>query len=70
MYNLDESIRAKTGGKKSLKDAMAPLAELDKPVSTAMFKAELEEINGAPLDAEFSAYVTGGKKPDYKAFFK
>jgi hypothetical protein len=70
LYYLDESIRAKTGGKKSLKDAMAPLAELDKPVSTAMFKAELEEINGAPLDAEFSAYVTGGKKPDYKAFFK
>lgn len=69
-YYFDELIRAETLGKKSLKDVMPLLAGLDKPVSTAIFRAELEKVRGAPMGPEFAAYVTGGRKPDYKAYFK
>lgn len=70
LFYLDELIRAKTENRKSLKDVIALLDDEGKPISTAMLRAKLEELYGASLSAEFAAYVTGGKKPDYRAFFK
>lgn len=68
LFTLDEMIRAKFAGEKSLKDVMPLLAEEDRRINTTIFEEKIESVYGESLKAFFNAYVVGGKVPEYQHY--
>lgn len=70
LFVLDEMLREKTAGVKSLNDVMPLLSAEKRPVNTATFQAKVEKVYGESLKGFFSSYVYGGKVPDYKKYLR
>lgn len=70
LFVLDEMLREKTGGVKSLNDVMPLLSEESRAINTATFQSKVEKVYGESLKGFFRAYVYGGKVPDYKKYLK
>lgn len=69
-YTLDEMIKEKTQGQKSLKNVMAALATYAEPVGTKEFRAATESVYGNSLKSFFATHVYDGKIPDFEKYLQ
>jgi hypothetical protein len=69
-FTLDEMIKEKTQGQKSLKNVMAALALETDAVGTKEFREAAELVYGDSLKSFFITHVYDGKIPDFETYLK
>lgn len=70
LFTLDEMIREKYQGKRSLKDVMRRLDNEEDPLGTKSFREHAETVYDGTLKDFFKNHVEEGRLPPYKKYIK